>query len=370
MSHTLLSLNYDVLSTILPLISSQDAAQLALTCRDAYSLALPRFLSDVSLGGLYHKPGGSAVAQLKAFCNFALAPAPSWHGAPAARLDGLRSLEVMRDAVRVRKDGAWVTDTSAVALLSSALERAHGLRRLTLWGSAALFAACPTFGQGSSASIDALVLGGDIAPLPLLARAFPHVRSLEFVGVNGSCAPDWAFFAPDSDPEALGPWRESLERVDTGFSIMSFTCPVRRVEVKNPVMDTFDSVYPAREFLGGARPVVLSLPVSVGCSPEEIGAVLELAAPGMRFLEITGDRCEGLKAGVDWTKVSSLSPFVALCSGLTPIVVYRIGSLLHSRSSQRSPSTAYRLPLPPLWSQPSHPGSQEGRCPQHRHGRR
>ena len=119
MSYTLLSLNYDVLSTILPLISSQDAAQLALTCRDAYSLALPRFLSDVSLGGLYHKPGGSAVAQLKAFCNFALAPTPSWQGAPAARLDGLRSLEVMRDAVRVRKDGAWVTDTSAVAARSS-----------------------------------------------------------------------------------------------------------------------------------------------------------------------------------------------------------------------------------------------------------
>lgn len=52
MPHTLLSLNYDILASILPLISPHDAAQLALTCRAAYALALPRFLSDVSLGGL------------------------------------------------------------------------------------------------------------------------------------------------------------------------------------------------------------------------------------------------------------------------------------------------------------------------------
>ena len=145
----------------------------------------------------------------------------------------------MRDAVRVRKDGAWATDASAVALLSSALERAHGLRRLTLWGSAALFAACPTFGQGSSASIDTLVLGGDIASLPLLARAFPHVRSLAWRNFEQALKE-----IPPSASEALGSlaelrkWndefgegRKAKKRQVWGKDRFGFTVPAPEVSV-------------------------------------------------------------------------------------------------------------------------------------------
>ena len=335
MAPTLLSLNFDVLSTILPLISSHDAAQLALTCRSAYALALPRFLSDVTLGGLYYKPGGSAVSQLTAFCNFMLAPAPSWHGAPTARLDGLRSLEVMRDAVRVRKDGAWAVDPAAASLLSAVLARAHGLQRLTLWGSDALFAACPDFGSGSGPSIDTLVLGGDIAPLPLLARAFPHVRSIVFAGAGGSFAPGWAHFAAgaDADSDALGPWRGRLERVDTGFAVVPLACPVRCVEMRNPLADGYDFL-PAREFLGQTKPVVLSLPVnaSMNIPPMAHAGTLELATPSLRFLELTGDRCEGLAEAADWVKVCrcfiSAFPLPRANSPLSPV---------RSESRQRSP---------------------------------
>ncbi|RDX41617.1 hypothetical protein OH76DRAFT_187742 [Lentinus brumalis] len=300
MPHTLLSLNYDVLSSILALISTQDAAQLALASRAAYAVAYPRFISNVSLGGLYHKAGDSAVSQLKSFSNFVLAPAPCWHGAPSARLDGLRSLEIMRDAVRVRKGGMRVVDASAVALLSAVLQKAHDLQQLTLWGSDALFTAFPDFALGSSPSIHTLVLGGDIAPLPVLARAFPHVRNLEFVAGGGSCVPEWAFDAPDANSEALGPWRKNLERVDAGFPIIPLAVPVRRVDLRNPIVADEDSIWCAHTFLAQTRPVVLSAAVSVPSSAEHLGALLHATVPGIKYLELTGDRCEGLREGFDW----------------------------------------------------------------------
>ncbi|KAI0701629.1 hypothetical protein C8Q76DRAFT_771755 [Earliella scabrosa] len=300
MPHTLLTLNYDVLSNILSLISSHDAAQLALASRAAYAVAFPRFLSDVSLGGLYYKPSSSAVSQLKAFCNFVLAPAPCWHGAVTARLDALRSLEVMRDAVRVRQDGMRVVDASAVSLLSSVLQRAQNLQKVTLWGSDALFTACPDFALGSSSSIHTLVLGGDIAPIPALAKAFPHIRSLEFVAGGGACVPEWAFVAPEADPEALGPWRKTLERVDAGFPILPLACPVRRVDLRNPIVSDLDSIITAHTFLSETRPVVLSASMSATALPEHIGTMLYSTGPNLRYLDLVGDRCEDLQDGLDW----------------------------------------------------------------------
>ncbi|EJF56738.1 hypothetical protein DICSQDRAFT_70853 [Dichomitus squalens LYAD-421 SS1] len=282
MTPTLLTLNYDVLSDILGRISPRDAAQLALTCRHAYTLAFPRFLSDVSFGGLYHKTSSSAVSQLKDFCNFVLAPAPSWHGPPSARLDALRSLEVMRDAVRVRQDG--------------------NLRKLTLWGSEALFNAYPDFGLSSSASIHTLVLGGDVAPLPALAHAFPTVRQLIFVG-GGVCIPEWAFESQPVDTDVLGAWRGSVERVDTGFPILPLAVPARRVDIRNPIVSDVDAVQCAREFLGRTRPVVLSTVMSAYAAAEEVGTVLGLAASSLRYLDLVGDRCESVKDGTEWVQV-------------------------------------------------------------------
>ncbi|TBU55112.1 hypothetical protein BD310DRAFT_714265 [Dichomitus squalens] len=346
MTPTLLTLNYDVLSDILGRISPRDAAQLALTCRHAYTLAFPRFLSNVSLGGLYHKTSSSAVSQLKGFCNFVLAPAPSWHGPPSARLDALRSLEVMRDAVRVRKDSVWTTDASAVAPLSSVLGRAQNLQKLTLWGSEALFNAYPDFGLGSSASIHTLVLGGDVAPLPALARAFPTVRQLIFVG-GGVCIPEWAFESQPVDTDALGAWRGSVERVDTGFPILPLAVPARRVDIRNPIVSDVDAVQCAREFLGRTRPVVLSTVMSAYAPAEEVGTVLGLAASSLRYLDLVGDRCESVKDGTEWvqTRVAnalSLLPDFSLL-GVSISVTPAFVSVL---DTWKAPLTAPEPPRP------------------------
>ncbi|KAI0635040.1 hypothetical protein C8Q77DRAFT_1054954 [Trametes polyzona] len=330
MPHTLLTLNYDVLSQVLGLLSPHDAAQLALTSRAAYTLAFPRIVSDVTLGGLYYKPGGSALSQLTAFCNFLLAPAPAWHGPPGARFDALQSLQVMRDAVRVRKNGVWTVDPTAASLLSSVVARAQNLQRLTIWGSEALFAAYPDFCLNSSPSIQTLLLGGDVPTLPILARAFPHIRALEFIGGSGSCAPDWALFTANdtADAEALGAWQQKLDRVDTGFPILPLACPARHVSLRNPLVSDTYMLFCAREFLRRTRPVVLSASASSDLTEEELCAVLdgEIVGPGLRSLELVGDRCGGVKDPVEWTTrvantLSTLQiPLLGVSISVTPAI--------------------------------------------------
>ncbi|EIW55865.1 uncharacterized protein TRAVEDRAFT_39007 [Trametes versicolor FP-101664 SS1] len=330
MSHTLLSLNYDVLSQVLQLLSPTDAAQLALASRAAYVLAFPRIVSDVTLGGLYHKPGGSALSQLTNFCNLLLAPAPAWHGVPSARLDALQGLSVMRDAVRVRKAGVWTVDPSAAALLSSVIARASNLQRLTIWGSDALFAAYPDFCINSSSSIRTLILGGDVPGLPILARAFPHVRAVEFIAGSGSCAPDWALFTDNDagDAHAVSPWHQKLDRVETGFPILPLACPVRQVALRNPLVSDTYELFCAREFLRRTRPVVLSASASAHLTEEEMCAVLdgEVVAPGLRFLELVGDRCDGVKDGSEWmthvaNTLSTLQvPLLGVALSVTPAI--------------------------------------------------
>ncbi|KAI0674189.1 hypothetical protein C8Q78DRAFT_966246 [Trametes maxima] len=355
MPHTLLSLNYDVLSYVLPLLSVHDATQLALASRAAYVLAFPRIIADVSLGGLYHKPGGSALSQLTSFCNFVLAPAPAWHGALEARICALQSLQVMRDAVRVRKDGVWKIDPSAAALLSAVIARAHTLQKLILWGSDALFTAYPDFGLSSSPSIHTLVLGGDVPPLSTLSRAFPHVRTLEFISGGGSCAPDWAMFTNDTiGTSELAAWQESLDRVDTGFPIIPLACPVRRVDLRNPLVSDTYMLFCAREFLRRTRPVVLSASTSGDLTEEEMCAVLddEVVAPGLRFLDLVGDRCEGVKEGSEWmTRVANTLatlqvPLLGVSLSVTPSIPPMIMSSTLKPSGAPAPAhTAQTEPI-------------------------
>ncbi|KAI0777527.1 hypothetical protein BD413DRAFT_467280 [Trametes elegans] len=349
MPHSLLTLNYDVLSHILPLLSPHDAAQLALASRAAYALAFPRVILDVSLGGLYHKPGGSALSQLTAFCNFVLAPAPAWHGPPSARIDALQSLHVMRDAVRIRKNGVWTVDPSAADLLSSVLARARNLQKITLWGSDALFTAYPDLGTSSSTSIHTLVLGGDVPPMPVLARAFPHVRAVQLIAVGGSCAPDSAVFATANDVCGAAErtaW-SGLDRIDTGFPVLPLARPVRRVDMRNPLVSDTGVLFCACEFLRRTRPVVLSASASADLAEEDLCAVLdaEVVAPGLRFLELVGDRCKGVTECTDWiTRVANAlstlqAPLLGLALSVTP-------SIPHMHVSTGSKSSYELVPAP------------------------
>ncbi|OBZ77903.1 hypothetical protein A0H81_02138 [Grifola frondosa] len=313
---TLLSLNYDVLSLILALISAHDASQLALTCRHAYSIALPRFLSDVTLGGVFHKSRSSAAKQLTDFCAFMLAA--NEH----RRLQCLQRIQIMRDAVRCRVDGRWTVDASCVAMLSDVLGRASHLHTLTLWGPDALFAAHPPLADALARLplLHSVVLGGDIPPLPTLVRAFPHVRSLQFVDGGGSCGPDWDLPSLDS----VSSW-PSLDRVDTGHPILSLVCPVRRVDLRNPLFPDEFVLANALEFVAHTRPVVLSCAVDGALTDAEFCAPLAGVASGLRFLELVLDRCDSMPDVVSWmTRVAhALAPLpllgLSLCrSGTTP----------------------------------------------------
>ena len=65
-SGTLLDLNRDVLGTVVSFVPPKDAMQLALTCRSAFAVAMPRFLSEVVLGGTSRMDGPE---QITLFCK-------------------------------------------------------------------------------------------------------------------------------------------------------------------------------------------------------------------------------------------------------------------------------------------------------------
>lgn len=135
-----LNLNNDVLALILTFVSPPDAMRLALTCHDAYSLAMPRFLSDVILGDA--DPAViSGPDQITLFCQYMLADPPN-------RIVHLRALAIKDGAFLAsarRADGrdTWLEDFSCAPLLSDVLRAAHNLRRLYIRDLEPLLASQP-----------------------------------------------------------------------------------------------------------------------------------------------------------------------------------------------------------------------------------
>ena len=138
-------LNSDVLNIILSLLSPSDADKLARTCRAAYRYAIPRILSDVTLGlGFHRKP----KSQLASFCHFVLAGAPG-------RALLLRRLDLRRDAfpwVEVeikavpgnpRGSRAYTIDYSVASLLAEVIQQADGLEEVHVAGADPLLASEP-----------------------------------------------------------------------------------------------------------------------------------------------------------------------------------------------------------------------------------
>ncbi|EED78217.1 predicted protein [Postia placenta Mad-698-R] len=137
-----LNLNNDVLALILTFVSPPDAMRLALTCHDAYSLAMPRFLSDVILGDA--DPAViSGPDQITLFCQYMLADPPN-------RIVHLRALAIKDGAFLAsarRADGrdTWLEDFSCAPLLSDVLRAAHNLRRLYIRDLEPLLASQPAW---------------------------------------------------------------------------------------------------------------------------------------------------------------------------------------------------------------------------------
>lgn len=142
------ALNEDVFSMILSYTDPADAKQLASTCRVAYRLAMPRFLSEVVLGGPTVTDGPK---QLTAFSTFMLADLKRVRHLRALELREAAFVAIPEDAQDADSDdegsdsqhSSWVSDYSCALLLCDVLRATTKLRRLAIWDFEALLASEP-----------------------------------------------------------------------------------------------------------------------------------------------------------------------------------------------------------------------------------
>ncbi|KZS99946.1 uncharacterized protein LAESUDRAFT_57425 [Laetiporus sulphureus 93-53] len=288
---SLLSLNHDVLSLVLAFLSPHDAAQLALTSHQAHALAMARVLAHVSLGGVFHKPARTAAHQLTSFCRYMLADV-------STRLSCLRSLTIMRDTVRKRVCGVWAVDVECVCMLSEMLARGKNLQKVTVWGMDALVQARPQIVDALAGCefLHTVCLGGEIPELSILTRAFPHVRSLQFVDGGGSFGADWGM----KDIELPQDGWPCLDRVDSGHPILPLARPVRRVDLRNPLPADELAINNALRFIKRTQPVVLSCFVDVSVPDAAFVARIPEVAGNLKFLELILHGCESLAGVTSW----------------------------------------------------------------------
>ncbi|KAL6300638.1 hypothetical protein BKA93DRAFT_920867, partial [Sparassis latifolia] len=290
---SLLGLNYDVLALVLRQLSPADARQLALTSQQLYELASRRALAHVTLGGAFYS-SRPAIHQLIRFCTAILAR--------PAHLPFLLHLEVMRDAV---------------------IARASRLNEITLWGADALFVAHPSIIDALKGlpALRTVTLGGALPPLPALARAFPHLRTLHLVD-GGSCAPrDSALATDDAHTPVTAGWT-ALDSVDAAHAVLPLACPVRA----------------ALTLLARTRPVVLSCALDVSLDSAAFAARLPAAAPALRFLEIELYGCESEKDARAW--------MTALAPALAPLALRGLALRRHATQPRSAPPTPLCTPLP------------------------
>lgn len=288
----LLDLNHDILSLVLLLITPHDASQLAITSRRAYAVAMPRVIAHVSLGGAFHKPASSpANLQLRRFCSWMLED-------PKQRLLHLHSLDIRRDAVRVRVDGIWTVDKQSVRLLTQVIADAVHLHAATIWGLSALVTAYPPIVRAlaSCKQLNRVTLGGDVPPLSTLAQAFPTVRFLHFVGGADVSGPD-SFAKDNATPDHAWP---RLDHVDSGHPILDFACSIRRVDLRSPLTPDAETLENALEYIRRTEPIVLSCVVDVSVADEEFVARIPEVACSVRYLDIALHGCESLASVTAW----------------------------------------------------------------------
>ncbi|GBE81615.1 hypothetical protein SCP_0313440 [Sparassis crispa] len=328
---SLLSLNYDVLALVLRQLSPADARQLALTSQQLYELASRRALARVTLGGAFYS-SRPAIHQLIRFCTAILAR--------PAHLPFLLHLEVMRDAVRRRIRGAWAVDPACVRVLAEVIARASRLNEITLWGADALFVAHPPIIDALKGlpALRTVTLGGALPPLPALARAFPHLRTLHLVD-GGSCAPrDSALATDDAHTPASAGWT-ALDSVDAAHAVLPLACPVRRLALRDPLHPRApERARAALTLLARTRPVVLSCALDVSLDSAAFAARLPAAAPALRFLEIELYGCESEKDARAW--------MTALAPALAPLALRGLALRRHATQPRSAPPTPLCTPLP------------------------
>ncbi|KZT66531.1 hypothetical protein DAEQUDRAFT_674804, partial [Daedalea quercina L-15889] len=292
----LLALTPDVLDPVLRLLPTSDALAFALVSHTAHDLALPRILAHVTLGGAFHRPAHrpSPNAQLRAFCTVLRA-----HPARAALV---RSLQLRRDA--------------AVAMLAETLTRASGLQRVTFWGFAQLVDACPGIVDALAGChrLQTVILGGQVPPLDVLQRAFPRVRTLEFVEGGGAC------FQPTSRTPStidIRAW-SAVDRISAGrppvLSPTSAPVRARHLTLHDPLSNNEQQIQDTLAFIKQARPVVLSVAIDVGLPDDAFVERLPDVCigdgrdgyKGVRYLTLILSGCRSLVAVENWMTRTAL----------------------------------------------------------------
>jgi len=190
-------------------------------------------------------------------------------------------------------------DLESVRLLTEVFARAAHLHKVTIWGLDALVDACPgiVYALSGCAYLGSVCLGGGVPPLSVLARAFPNIRHLQFVGGAGSFGPDW--FVSSARPFSSHAWTR-LDHVDSGSPILSFVCPIRRVDLRNPLVPENILLANALQYIHNAEPVVLSCVVDASLSDEEFVAQIPEVACNLKYLELVMHGCDSLASVTAW----------------------------------------------------------------------
>jgi len=168
----LLDLNLDVIEVTLSHARPIDALQLALTCRTAHALAMPRFLSEVVLGSNERK---RIQKQVDKFCRFMLADVSS-------RLPHLKSLTLGKYAFENREGLGIRYHYSCAAKLAEVVRLAPRLRRISIYDSESLFEAAPRLASALALTPNLEFIhftDVDVQSLTVLSHMKSHPRSVD-----------------------------------------------------------------------------------------------------------------------------------------------------------------------------------------------
>ncbi|KAH9849638.1 hypothetical protein C2E23DRAFT_888121 [Lenzites betulinus] len=358
-----LTLNRDVLKTISDFCAPGDAIQLAMTCKDAYELAMPRVLADVSIGDPAY---GDGPDRLLKFCQFMLAD-------PRRRIRHLRALRLLEGAfarvLYVRSIERLEADFSPADVLADLLLQADNLRVVQIRDAEPLFQSHPAvyealaqlsylkelslyyIGNSSLKAMSQLRSTpsiienglwkdgprpqGDITPFGPFVESMRHLKlwecgcmlesiidrhvwaNLHTLEIGGRIAkiselahafPNLrrlTFYLEFSVKPETGPvtcWPE-LDYLETSAPIPSFPSPARRLQLQYPVGATpgshNSSDLKTLPLMERANPVVLSCTVS-DAVPLTMLERMKGAMPSMRYLELVYTDAYG-RAGVHWS---------------------------------------------------------------------
>ena len=356
----LLGLNNDVLKAIIDFCPIDDTLQLALTCKAAYSVAMPHIVSDVSIGD----PGSDdGPDRLQKFCQFMLDKPQLSRSLRALRLlDGAFA----RTSSTGGRSG-WGADFSSASILTKVLSAATNLRVLQIRDAEPLFQSDPAvyeaiakltslevlslyyigntclkaisqlnsklhvienglwkdgprpqgdvtpFGRYVDSlkhirlwecgcmlesvierhvwpDVHTLDIGGRIAKISELARAFPNLRRL-------------TFHLEFSVKQETGPvvcWPE-LDYLETSAPIPLFPSRVRRLQLQYPIGARSGSQNDLKTLplMEKTNPVVLSVTMSHTVSETFLGR-MKSSMPSLRYLELVVNDGACGRASMQW----------------------------------------------------------------------